>query len=505
MPPITPAAWSSLITGVNPGKHGVFEWVHCRSDDYGVSPVTSNDRIGTPVWARLNAAGIRVGVVNIPLTYPAQALDGFLVCGFSTPDSVRDLVYPSELLPEIEAEFGPYQPTIHLRPNNSTSQELYAAEREHQSKLVRIAGALAQRHEVQVLVLNMMLLDHANHTMPTMGQVEQAIIDSDADLGWLLAEFAPDNVLLISDHGSSRVKGVFLLGAWLAEQGFLAREPRPMSQRAEVINYVLEQWLNGGASLSAQVKRVLLGKALSRLPSSVTAPTWRALEREVPLSSLQVETLDSFVPSDTQVYLPGGHRGNFSLNMVGREPEGVVTIIRAEAILTQLSEALQTICDPETGEPVFSALYRPEELYTGPLVGLGPDLIGDYYQSNWSMRTNLPGLKRRSTRYFLTGERWYGDHSRDGIYVFAGRDFRHNSTRGRANLLDIPATLLYLYDVPQPDDYDGCPLVETFANSERPIRYQPGDERRAAAAPFSYNKDEEREVLQRLSDLGYVD
>jgi predicted AlkP superfamily phosphohydrolase/phosphomutase len=505
MPPITPAAWSSLVTGVHPGKHGVFEWVRRQPLSYRFTPVASNHRVGTTVWARLNAAGVRVGVVNVPLTYPVQPLDGFLLCGFSTPTSACDLTYPSELLSEIEAEFGRYQPIVQIGPSDSAPQASYDAERDHQKQIVKIAAALAQTHSVQVLILNLMLLDHSNHTMPTMDLVEQAMVDTDADLGWLLAEFAPDNVLAISDHGSRRVKGVFLLGAWLADYGFLAREVRPASERTKVINYILRQWPSGSTSLLARFGRRLLCEGLNHLPAPLTSPLWHTIEREVPLALMQVETLDGFVPNRTQVYPVGANRGSLRLNAVGREPEGIVSKEDREMILAQLIEALGAIRDPDTGELLFSGLYQTEDLYTGPFTREAPDLIGDYYQSDWSVVSGLVGLRRRPWRYFSPADRWHGDHSRDGIYVFAGRDFHHHPERGNADLLDIPATLLYLYDVPLPDDYDGQPLSHTLITTDRSLRYQPGDERHQEESDLSYTEGEEQQVLRRLSQLGYVD
>jgi len=179
--------------------------------------------------------------------------------------------------------------------------------------------------------------------------------------------------------------------------------------------------------------------------------------------------------------------------------------VESEIVLEQIIEALRAISDPDSGEPLFSAVYRPGELYAGPFVDEAPDIVGDNYSSGWSVASALPGLHRRPWRFFLTDERLtYGDHSRNGIYIFSGRDFRCLEMRGRADLLDIPATLLYLYDVPQPDDYDGSPLLEAFIASERPLRYQQGDERKRGIASVGYAESEEMEVLERLSQLGYI-
>lgn len=507
MPPITPAAWSSLVTGVNPGKHGVFEWVQRRPEDYRFSPVDSRQRCGTPVWSRLNAAGIRTGVVNIPLTYPVDPLEGFVLCGFSAPRGQRDLSYPAEILEEIEAKFGPYQPDVEMPAEGYWSPAAYQAERNFQARQVRIAAWLAKTCQVQVLIINLMLLDHANHTMRDTTLVEQAMMDADADLGLLLAEFSPDNIMLISDHGSRRVRGVFLLQAWLAERGYLKRAPRPTTGQSQVINFLLRRSQNGANGLGDRIRRRLLRESLLRLPHSLTAAIRSKLEDSIPLATLQTETLDRFLPAETQVYQPGGHRGSLALNLRGREPQGIVSLEEKDVMLAGLVEELSDIADPETGEPVFAEVHRAEEIYSGPFTSQAPDLIGDYYGSRWSVVSKLPGLYPRSWRYFMLGERWFGDHSRDGIYIFAGQDFTHQTARGRASLLDIPATLLYLYGVPQPEDYDGHPLQETMRPdlvATRPLRYQPGDDRQIQAGGTADSQAWEAEIRDRLKALGYL-
>jgi predicted AlkP superfamily phosphohydrolase/phosphomutase len=508
MPPITPAAWSSLATGVNPGKHGVFEWVQRRSDDYQVVPVTSQQRVGTAVWERLNQAGLRTGVVNIPLTHPVKPVVGFLLCGFGVPASQRDLTFPHELLSEIEERYGAYQPDIKMSAQRAASPAAYQKEREHQARLVRIAAYLAAAKQVDVLIINLMLLDHANHIMPDLDIVEDAIVDSDADLGILLSEFSPDNVMLISDHGSRRVEGVFLLSAWLAEQGFLERVPSTPSHRAEALSYLIYEWRNGGGKIQARLRRRLLREMMLRMPGALIEEKWLDLETVIPLAKMQALTLDRFNPQNTRIYSLKSHRGNLYLNLAGREPQGSVSEQEKEAVLELLTAELSRVVDPVTGEALFSKLYRPREIYSGPFTENAPDLTGDYYASKWSVATNLPGLRRRSWRYFLNGERWYGDHSTEGIYLFAGTAFKNQPQRGQAHLLDIPATLLYLHGVPVPEDYDGRPLTETFRPEHlenTPVHFQPGDVREPARAASMGTLAGEEELVARLSALGYLE
>ena len=49
--------------------------------------------------------------------------------------------------------------------------------------------------------------------------------------------------MLISDHGSSRLKGHFLLNAWLRDEGYLVQRPNSASQQDAALNWVLMQYL----------------------------------------------------------------------------------------------------------------------------------------------------------------------------------------------------------------------------------------------------------------------
>jgi predicted AlkP superfamily phosphohydrolase/phosphomutase len=73
--------------------------------------------------------------------------------------------------------------------------------------------------------------------------------------------------------------------------------------------------------------------------------------------------------------------------------------------------------------------------------------------------------------------REHGWHSKEGVFVFAGADFRLGKMPKAGHVMDIPPTLLHLYGVPVPEDYDGRVLSELFDSELRnkPVRYQPGD------------------------------
>ena len=72
LPPITPPAWTSFMTGKNPGKHGIFHFVETEHGGYAMNYANATSRRSPTVWKLLNDAGYSVGTMNIPFTYPPE-------------------------------------------------------------------------------------------------------------------------------------------------------------------------------------------------------------------------------------------------------------------------------------------------------------------------------------------------------------------------------------------------------------------------------------------------
>ncbi|MDP2662612.1 MAG: alkaline phosphatase family protein, partial [Dehalococcoidia bacterium] len=84
LPPWTPTAWSSFATGKNPGKHGVFGFASQKAD--GSATWTSSKSVrAASLWHILNQHGLTTGLLNVPMTYPPQEINGFMISGFPSP------------------------------------------------------------------------------------------------------------------------------------------------------------------------------------------------------------------------------------------------------------------------------------------------------------------------------------------------------------------------------------------------------------------------------------
>lgn len=110
-PPQSPVAWSNFVTGMNPGGHGIFDFVHRDPATYHpISSATpppgepgdylevfdyiiplavdevSNNRGGTPFWDILIDAGVDVEVYRIPGNYPTPPSQAHVLAGMGTVD-----------------------------------------------------------------------------------------------------------------------------------------------------------------------------------------------------------------------------------------------------------------------------------------------------------------------------------------------------------------------------------------------------------------------------------
>jgi predicted AlkP superfamily phosphohydrolase/phosphomutase len=109
-PAISPVAWSTFMTGVNPGKHNIYDFLARDLSTYlpflssaEVSPPKRSLKIGkytlplgkprikgmrrgTPFWHWLGKAGISCSVIRVPATFPPEKFSGVLLSGMCVPD-----------------------------------------------------------------------------------------------------------------------------------------------------------------------------------------------------------------------------------------------------------------------------------------------------------------------------------------------------------------------------------------------------------------------------------
>ena len=97
-PPWTGSAWPSMYTGVDPSHHGVYSFFDVAvgyPDEAGL--ISRNDVQAPALWNYLTAVDRSSAVLNVPVTHPAEPIDGALVPGYLAPEEAD--VLRDELLP----------------------------------------------------------------------------------------------------------------------------------------------------------------------------------------------------------------------------------------------------------------------------------------------------------------------------------------------------------------------------------------------------------------------
>ncbi|HYT30570.1 MAG TPA: alkaline phosphatase family protein, partial [Actinomycetota bacterium] len=109
VPAYTPPAWTSAVTGVGPGRHGIFGFVQGREEPR----LAHWGLVRSPaIWQYVAGAGARVGLFHLPLTYPPPKVDGWAVGAvwMPTAQGVTGFAHPPEVerrLLELVPDYAP--------------------------------------------------------------------------------------------------------------------------------------------------------------------------------------------------------------------------------------------------------------------------------------------------------------------------------------------------------------------------------------------------------------
>ena len=184
----------------------------------------------------------------------------------------------------------------------------------------------------------------------------------------------------------------------------------------------------------------------------------------------------------TMAWGEGGYYSRVSLNVKGREPQGIIEPEDYEKVRNELKEKLEALGD-ETGKPIGTKVYKPQEIYK-KCNGIPPDLVVIFGNLLWRSVGSV-GHGKIHTFENDTGPD-DANHSQHGIFVMSNLDGTGEKDLKLNNLhiMDIAPTILSLLGIEAPKDMHG-----------RIIR----------AESTVYNTDEEEEVRKRLEALGYIE
>lgn len=514
IPPLSPAAWSSFATGMNPGKHGVFDHAYRRPETYEIVPTNARRRAGSTLWHLIGERGDRVGVINVPETYPPHPLNGFMITGMSTPTDESEFCYPPTLAQELEQAIGGYK-VFGPRSKEDLDRALAGM---HQTAEMRLrAGAyLLREYDPRFMILVLQETDAVQHRFwkymdPAHPQYDaegarrygDAILEVyrrvDEHLPLLLDQLGEDDVVIVmSDHGAGAIHKWLYLNNWLVREGFI-RFKRTPTVRLKRALYRLGYTPGNAMALAMRLRLGLTDRAIKRIRKSGSSknPLYRFF-----LSFGDVDW------SRTRAYTLGGNMTGVYVNLRGREPEGCVEAgAEYEALRDELIARLAELRDDESGVRVATHIYRREELYSGPCLERAPDVIFETHDERY---VGFGGQEFTANFVMAPSPLFSGCHRRAGMVALAGRPIRAGVRLGAHEIIDLAPTILYLLGYPAPADMDGHIMADALTD-EHLAHHPPADLPRTTGGAWKvadeetgFSQREEEIIADRLRELGYL-
>ncbi len=509
LPPISSSSWSSFLTGVNPGKHGLVDFVYPSEDSYKVSIINATSRRTRALWHWLNDAGYQVGLLGIPTTYPPEPVDGFMISGFLAPGPNSDWAYPPQLKEELQARLGRfllspderYRSTPHLdrfladltaSVENRTQAALYLMRTKPWDLF---AVVYWDTDMVQHETWRLLDPNHPRYDAAEAQRYRDAILafhrKVDADVGRLLdAVPAESLVVVMSDHGFGAVHSFFLTNNWLAGEGWLQFKKGPWT--------AFKRALFKGGFTPLRMFRIAKALGLARLRKKARFQQQAKLLNRIFLSFDDVDW------SRTQAFSIGSF-GQIYINVVGLRPQGIVTPGREyEELRERIIHKALALRDPLSGELLVERVYRREELYSGPYTDRTPDLL--IQPRNWEYmafgHADFGSNKLVDPIVGLSGH-----HRPEGIVILAGAGVKPDLRLENASIMDLTPTILHVMGVPIPQELDGRVLEEAFipgSPAARPAVYGVANIYKDDSGISSSLAEEMEEVQERLRGWGYA-
>lgn len=336
IPDVSSTSWTSFMTGVNPGEHGIFGFMELREGTYKLTFPSFNDVKAPAIWEVLSGntnrssslaegykgrfSGLRSVVLNIPQTFPAPSMNGVISAGFVCPDlkkgtypaSAYDYLVSMGYIPDVDAAKAAQDPAGFfdevfraLEKREEAYNHFFGNERWD-----LFIGVITETDRVHHFFFDAAL--DASHEFH--GRFVDLYRRMDAIIGRLYDRFMDATggqglFMTMSDHGFTVIRKEVYMNSWLKSEGYLSLDAS-------------KQYFE------------------------------------------QIDTgTRAFALDPARIYL----------NMEGKYPLGAVKPEEREGLRREIKEKLMAL--EFEGDRVIKAVHENGMLYSGSSAGMGPDLV----------------------------------------------------------------------------------------------------------------------------------
>ena len=480
------SAWPSFLTGVDPVDHGVFDILETVPGTHKQYPVTYKSIKARTFLDDLTAAERKVLLLDVPLTFPTPPIKGNLLAGGVLPKG-RTFTAPADL-PETLAKQGLEWPingmswtTYRNRPDAYLDEAF-----EVTAKRIKVSEWLMDNTEwdlmasvfvsidrTQHALSNYVAPDHPDYVANKDTRIGKKVADifrqTDEAIGSFVSRARDDDLILfISDHGFQSCTRTINMDRLLKEFGYLEFS-------ASNALFGPMQW----GPMRKIARKVYDTLGLHGKVSLPQAVNW----------------------SKTKAYTTIRSTGEgVSLNVAGRDVDGVVEPGDYEKVRGELMDRLGSFVDPKTGRSPFKEISKREEVFKGAFADKAPDI----------MMVPAEGYSLAHAKSAIEDADWVsGDHRLEGTIVVVGPNVRpFESTPA---LIDMAPTLVAALDAPAAVKPTGRVLHEIVGSGAKLTEREATEKSSTASVQIpgmdnpTVSETEAGEMEEHLRGLGYIE
>jgi len=491
IPPYTSASWTSIATGVNPGKHGVFDF---RSfyNNYGVKLTNGMDVMRPRLHELMMLNGFRIVLVNLPHSYPfIKSNKSVIITDWLTPkliiypDSVKHLVSSYTLDWDMNDCLSQLEGRINTVTNLLENVEWDLS-----------FVVFSDTDWIMHMAYGAIIHYHKNVTL----KVHKLFNLIDKFIGKIISQLEEKDLLVVlSDHGFKTYDKIIYINTLLSKTGLISKR---MARRDALKK---QSWVDRGI----------------RGPKNIPIPHWlfqiinrSSTTRKISsrISKLAFGNKIEFQSQYSFDFLPSRafalSRSSFGIyiNSKSMFKTGIVESVEETELVNSLMKLLSTVRDPVTGDHLFSYVAKRDEVYWGPHVKRAPHVV---FLPNMNKGYNYIANRPLFTESIIRGPRaTHFAHSMYGVLILYGADVLNNAEIGTANTYDLVPTVLHYLDLPIPHDTDGKTLSNMFHEGSdvhrRSVKSRNYLEHWKIARGKSLVEENDAKVGERLTILGYL-
>ncbi|MDP1853780.1 MAG: alkaline phosphatase family protein [Candidatus Omnitrophota bacterium] len=500
-------AWTSFMTGKNPGKHGIFGFIKLGfSGKLKLTVNSSRDIKSDTIFHILSAVNKTVVSINIPVTYPPFAINGAMVSDCQlTPNKDCSFTYPPDLFQKFGFDkkdyilsvkrLGCYAPGMEIEFLKDMEKSTESRAKFSLSLMEKITWDLFTVVFTETDWLQHKMLHYIDRSHPLYNDSLKSAVNGyfsklDGFVGDFIEKAGKDtHLFIISDHGFGQFRSHIYINTLLKKLHLLKLKKTGIKKLLIGLQDKLRGMLQQKSPLYRNFKNYI--KNISRLNKRNENPQYLGKDERVHSQMNFISLVDW---KKTKAYFVGDTGSTIFINQSKNN---------ADDVYNKVIDALKGISDPKTQTLLNFKIYRKQDIYHGPYFDIAPDLVLDP-NSGYKFSTDpdsgvLIDEPKQISNF----------HYREGILMMQGPNIKKGIVINNASIMDITPTILCLLGMTIPNDMDGKVLKkgieESFLNKNPIIFKESAAKSEDNPINEIYSQEEMVKIKEHLADLGYID